>query len=112
LTVPSAFDTWVIASSRVRSPSRPSKAAMSSSPLSCTGITLSTAPVCSHTSCQGTMLEWCSMVLSRISSPAASRGRPQLCATRLIASVVPRVNTISSARAALRKRCTVARAPS
>ena len=38
--------------------------------------------------------------------------RPQLCATRLIASVVPRVKTTFSADGAPRKSATVARAPS
>ncbi len=38
--------------------------------------------------------------------------RPQLCATRLMASVVPRMKMISRVEAALRKRRTRSRAPS
>ena len=38
--------------------------------------------------------------------------RPQLCATRLMASVVPRVKMISRVEAAFRKRRTRSRAPS
>ena len=67
------------------------------------------APVCSHSSCQGTMLEWCSMPVTRISSPAG-RCRPQLCATRLIASVCPAGEDDLARRRALRKRATFARA--
>ena len=38
-------------------------------------------------SATGTMFEWCSMPVIRISSPGRARLRPKLCATRLIASV-------------------------
>ena len=38
-TVPSAFDTWVMATSRVRGPSSASKASSSSSPASLIGAT-------------------------------------------------------------------------
>jgi nucleotide-binding universal stress UspA family protein len=48
----------------------------------------------------------------RISSPGVSRGRAQLCAIRLIASVVPRTNTTSSIEDALMNRRTDSRAPS
>jgi hydroxymethylglutaryl-CoA lyase len=41
-----------------------------------------------------------------------ARARPYVCATRLMASVVPRTKTISSGAAALTNRCTVRRAPS
>ena len=75
------------------------------------GTTFSVAPVCWHTSCHGTMLEWCSIQVTRISSPGFRFVRAQLCATRLIESVQPRVKTTSRLCAALIRRCTfVARA--
>jgi hypothetical protein len=81
-------------------------------PLSSIGITLSTIPARSRKSCHGTMLEWCSMWEMITSSPGSRKARPKLSATRLIASVVPRAKTISSADAALMKRATFSRAPS
>ena len=48
--------------------------------------------------------------LTMISSPAPMFCRPQLCATRLIASVAPRTNTISLADRAFRKPRTFSRA--
>ena len=45
------------------------------------------------TSCQGTMFEWCSMSVRRISSPSRRNFRPHPFATRFTDSVVPRVNT-------------------
>ncbi len=66
------------------------------------GTTLSLAPVASQSICQGTMLEWCSIPVMRISSPGSIRGRTKLEATRLTASVVPRVKTISRLSAAPR----------
>jgi hypothetical protein len=74
-TVPSAFDTWASASSRVRSLSNPRKASKSTSPARVIGITRSRAPVCSQTICHGTMLAWCSSQEIRISSPGCRRGR-------------------------------------
>ena len=84
----------------------------SSSPVSVTGAATTRAPVASATSCQGTMLAWCSISVIRISSPGCSRGRRKLAATRLIASVALRVNTISRQSAALMKRWTLRRAAS
>ena len=112
LTVPSALDTWATATTRVRSFTRSGNASMSSSPLSWIGATRSRAPVCRATSCHGTMFEWCSMVVMTISSPGASRGRAQLCATRFSPSVAPRTKTISRRSAALRNALIVSRAPS
>ena len=83
-TVPSALETWMTDTNFVRSPSAASYAAMSSSPASVMGTTRSLAPVCSHTSCHGTMLEWCSIQVSTTSSPGRRLVRPQLCATRLM----------------------------
>ncbi len=76
------------------------------------GATLSVQPVCSHTICHGTMLAWCSSAVMRISSPALSLGRAYACATRLMASVVPRTKMISRLERALMKRRTRSRAPS
>ena len=59
------------------------------------------APVRSASNCHGTMLLWCSISVSRISSPALTFFVPQRCATRLMPSVVPRVKIISSALRAL-----------
>ena len=72
LTVPRVFDTWVTATSAVFSESRASSAFRSSSPLSKNGITLSLSPLRSHSSCQGTILEWCSISETIISCPAFS----------------------------------------
>ncbi|MNC65669.1 hypothetical protein D3C75_1159850 [compost metagenome] len=57
-------------------------------------------------------MAWCSRVLRTISSPTLSSLMPQLWATRLIASVVPRVQITSWLRGALIKRATVSRAAS
>ena len=82
----------------------------------------SVAPVRSHSSCHGTMFEWCSISEMTISSPGPtrSRGSPDLArlafrneyATRLIASVAFLVNTTSSGLLAPMNRATFARAPS
>ena len=65
----------------------------------------------SRRKCQGTMLAWCSISESTISSPAPSE-RPNVDATRLIASVPPLVNTIWFGEGALMNRATAARARS
>ena len=44
------------------------------------------------------MFEWCSIAEITISSPRPTRERPNVAATRLIASVVPRTKTISPRR--------------
>ncbi len=80
------------------------------SPSSDTGAHFSTAPCRSRMKCQGTMLEWCSIMVSRISSPAPILGRPKDEATRLMASVALRVKMISSSARALRKPLTFSRA--
>jgi hypothetical protein len=58
------------------------------------------------------MLEAVSSQVIRISSPDLSRGLANDCATRLIASVVPRVKMISRLERAFRNRRTRSRAPS
>ena len=49
------------------------------------------------------MLAWCSSQVMTISSPAPMYWRPQLWATRLMPSVVPRTKTISSTEPALQE---------
>ena len=75
-------------------------------------MTASSAPVPSRSNCHGTMLEWCSRVEITIRSPGPIFARPQAEATRLRASVAPRVQTTSSASRALMKRATVSLAAS
>ena len=64
-------------------------------PRSSTGATRRRAPFSLQSICHGTMLAWCSSQLMTISSPALDVARPQLCATRLMASVAPRTKTMS-----------------
>ena len=75
LTVPSTFETQATAIIRVRSVIRSTKASRISSPASFTGAATTLAPVASAAICQGTMLAWCSISVTRISSPGCSRGR-------------------------------------
>jgi len=98
--VPSAFDMWVIATSRVRGPISRSSSSIRSAPVSSIGTTRSRPPVMAHTICHGTMLEWCSIAEMSTSSPSRRSGRTKLCATRLIPSVALRVKTISRTEAA------------
>ena len=73
------------------------------------GTERSRAPFSSHSICQGTMFEWCSRPDTSTSSPAPTRDRPKVAATRLMASVVPRVKMISRVEAAFRKACALTR---
>ena len=111
-TVPSAFETCETAASFVRGVRRFSNSSTGTSPSSVIGTTTSLAPVFSQASCHGTMFEWCSRPVMRTSSPAFRKSRAKPAATRLIASVVPRVKTISFGEAAPRKRATFSRPPS
>jgi hypothetical protein len=74
LTVPSTLETWVKASSFTSGVIRAHSASRSSSPSGVTGATLMLAPPRAATSCQGTMLAWCSICVSRIDSPGLSVG--------------------------------------
>ena len=58
------------------------------------------------------MFEWCSSSVISTSSPGPSVVRASPCATRLIASVVPRTKTISRDCAAPMKPATLFRTPS
>jgi len=73
---------------------------MSSAPSSPMRAHFSTAPWRSRRKCHGTMLAWCSISVSTISSPGLTSGARKLSATRLKASVPPWVRTISSRRPA------------
>ena len=106
LTVPSELLTWMIATILVRGVSRRSNASRSSSPRSVIGAAFSVAPVWAHTSCHGTIFEWCSIHVTSTSSPGFKFVRPQLWATRLMPSVQPFVKTISRRSAALMNRAT------
>ena len=112
LTVPSALLMCTMDTSAVCGPSIASYSSISSSPSSLIGTTRSRAPRSSHRICHGTTFEWCSMLEMMTSLPSATRCEPSECATRLIPSVVPRVNTISASSAALMNARAFARAPS
>ena len=113
LIVPSALERWTNAASFTRPLfSNRSYSSKINSPASVNGTTFRVAPVRSHSICQGTMLEWCSMPVMTISSPAFTTLPPKLLATRLMLSVVLRVKTISWTLAAFRKARTFSRAPS
>src|SRR6478735_8305279 len=110
LTVPSTLETCVKAKTLVRSVSSSSRPLRSSAPSGPTGTQRRVAPVRRASSCQGTRLAWCSISVTRISSPGASTNRSSLgsavgaalekaYATRLSASVAFFVKTTSSAGA-------------
>ena len=65
----------------------------------------------SQSICHGTRLEWCSISVTTIRSPARTFAPPHEYATRLIASVALRVNTVSPGTDPA-KAATFARAPS
>ena len=58
-------------------------------------------------SCHGTRFAWCSISVSTIASPRSMFRRPHAYATRLIASVALRVQTISCGSGALMNRATL-----
>ena len=109
VTVPSTLDMWVMATIFVRGPSSALKASRSKEPSSRTGAHLMTAPLRSRRKCHGTMLEWCSMMESTISSPAPMDW-PRDEATVLMAPVPERVKMISSMLSAFRNARAVSRA--
>ena len=111
-TVPSALETWVTETILVRGFSSLRYSSMSTWPESSTGITRIFAPLAAASCCQGTMLAWCSRWETMISSPSPTCCQPQLLATRLMASVVPRTKMTSFTSGALMKRRTRSRAPS
>ena len=68
---------WVTATSLVRGPIAASTRSGSSEPSGSMSTHFSTTPCRSRRKCQGTMLAWCSITESTISSPACSRGAAQ-----------------------------------
>ena len=118
LIVPRMLDMWTNETIFVRSATRLSSPDSSSRPSSVTRNQRSVAPVRPHSSCHGTMFEWCSISEITISSPGPSRNRgsaarsAKVRATRLIASVEFFVKTISSGEAAPMNAATLARAAS
>jgi hypothetical protein len=112
------LETWTTETSLVRSLTRVESRDSSSRPSSVMPNQRSTAPVRSHSSCHGTMLEWCSISEITISSPGPSRNRGSAAvaenvrATRLMASVEFLVKTISSGLAAPMNAATFPLAPS
>ena len=109
LIVPSTLLTCATLTNLVFAVNSCLNASISSTPSSVIGITLTTIPLRSACSCQGTMLLWCSIVLIITSSPACISCWQKEDATKLMASVVPRVNTISCVLSALMNRRTVSR---
>ena len=75
--VPSTLDWWARATSLVRSVISSPAWDRSSWPSSVTPNQRSVAPVRSHSSCHGTMLEWCSISVMTISSPGPRRSRAE-----------------------------------
>ena len=102
LIVPSAFDTWTTATSLVRSVEQPLELVEPQLARVGDRDDPQLRAFSSQSSCHGTMFEWCSISVTSISSPAPRFARPNVCATRLMASVVPRTKTISRASGALR----------
>ena len=81
-------------------------------PFSSTGRTLSSAPLRSQRSCQGTIFEWCSHSETSTTSPLERNLSPYVLATRLIDAVVPDVIITSSLLAALMYCLTASLPPS
>ena len=100
LIVPSEFEICVKANNFTSGVSSAGNCSSSRVPSSRTGTKRSRAPVRSANNCHGTRLLWCSITVSRITSPSRINLSPHACATRLMLSVVPRVKMISSALAA------------
>ena len=95
--MPRTFDMRLNATIFTRPPARSRlRSARTSSPSSSTPTYSRRAPFSLASSCHGTMLLWCSYSVVTITSPSRTLARPQECATRFIASVVPRTKTISS----------------
>ena len=101
---------WVTATIFVCGPMRRLEGVEIEPPSSLTSTHFSTAPWRSRRKCHGTMLEWCSMTVSddlvaRADPRRGKRRRHEI--DRLGRALV---KTISSGRAAFRKRCTALRA--
>ena len=111
--VPSTLDMRLNVTSLARPDSRcASSWSMSRFPSSSTPTYSSLAPFSFASSCQGTMLLWCSYSVVITASPSPTWGRPHAWAARFMASVVPRTKTSSETSRTPRNRATAARAPS
>ena len=95
-TVPSTLLTWATLTNFVRGVRCEMRDERSSWPSSVMGKCLTTMPRFWACNCQETMFEWCSISVTSTSSPACICDSQNDDATRLMASVVPRVKTISS----------------
>ena len=112
LTVPRTLLTCMTLTSFVFSLNNFSYSSRSSVPSSLMGMTRRRMFLRCCCSCQGTMLEWCSIVLTMTSSPSSMQPSTKDEATRFRLSVVPRVKTISLVERALTNFLTVSRAAS
>ena len=112
LIVPRVFDACVNATSFGLSRSRTSNTSWRRIPSSVIGMNSRSASFSWASSCHGTRLAWCSISVRTMTSPREMFRRPHEYATRLIASVALRVNTISRRSGAPMNRATVVRAPS
>ena len=109
LTVPNTLDTCTTLTIFVLSLKSFSYSSIRSSPRSFIGITFRLIRFRSASSCQGTMLLWCSITETITSSPGLRNSSPKLDANKLMLSVVPLVNTISFIEPALMNFRTVSR---
>mmetsp|Transcript_22187 Transcript_22187/g.88032 ORF Transcript_22187/g.88032 Transcript_22187/m.88032 type:complete len:238 (+) Transcript_22187:531-1244(+) len=110
---PRTFETYAVATILVRGVMSDWRCARSTFVRSAfSWAYLIVAPARDAASCHGTRFAWCSSTVSTISSPGSRCVEPQLCATRLTASVAPRVQTISRAEGALMSAATFSRAAS
>ena len=91
--VPSTLDMPVTATTFTLSSMRSSVAPRSRTPFGSSGAQTTSAPVRPAIMCQGTMLAWCSIMVTSTRSPGRRRRNPHPNATELSAVVVPRVKT-------------------
>src|SRR4051794_6687520 len=116
LIVPSMFETQVSETTLVRSLISSSMFEVSSRPSSVRPNHRNPARLRSVSSCQGTMLEWCSISVISTSSPGPIASGPvahaSVFATRLRASDAFLVKMTSSRDGALRNAATLSRPPS
>ena len=121
LMVPNTLLTYVMLSSFVRSvkyvamssqQTEPSALQPTRRPSSVMGRCFTTMPRRSACNCQGTMLLWCSISVTNTSSPGCICDSQKDDATKLMASVVPRVKMISSVFLAWMNARTFSRAAS
>ena len=76
VSVPSVFDACVTATARVRPSSSDGSSSVRRRPSSSKGSTRISAPLRSHSICHGTILEWCSISLTTMLSPARTNFSP------------------------------------